>query len=123
RPQGIVLWACERARKAAVLPGQRYAHALSLCGGLRARVVPPEQIEAAIVELRVMLHRFSPNLEVDANPGTMWLDGDGLERLFPDAGDRRGEAWGMAIARAVGAIGFSGAVVVGFTRFATYAIA
>jgi protein ImuB len=122
RPQGIVLWACERAREVGVLAGQRYAHALSLCGGLRARVVPPEQIEAAVVELRVMLHRFSPTLEV-GEPGTCWLDGDGLERLFPDAGERKGEAWGMAIARAIGAIGFSGAVVVGFTRFATYAIA
>ena len=29
RPQGSVLWACERARAAGVLPGQRYAHALA----------------------------------------------------------------------------------------------
>ena len=35
RPQGEVLWACERARAAGVLAGQRYAYALSLCGGLR----------------------------------------------------------------------------------------
>ena len=40
RPQGSVLWACERARAAGVLPGQRYAHALSLHRALRARVVP-----------------------------------------------------------------------------------
>src|SRR5678816_960080 len=37
RPQGEVLWACERARAMGVLAGQRYAYALSLCGGLRAR--------------------------------------------------------------------------------------
>ena len=47
RPQGIVLWACERARAQQVLPGQRYAHALGLCNGLRARVVAPEAIAAA----------------------------------------------------------------------------
>jgi len=122
RPQGTVLWACERACAAGVLRGQRYAHALGLCAGLRARVVPPEQIEATTVELRAMLHRLSPRVEA-GEPGTLWLDGDGLERIFPDAGDRRGEAWGAAIARAVEAIGFRGAVVVGFSRFATYAIA
>src|SRR5512138_244642 len=63
RPQGEVLWACERARGAGVLAGQRYAHALSLCSGLRARVVPAEQIEEAITELRAVLHRFSPRVE------------------------------------------------------------
>jgi protein ImuB len=122
RPQGTVLWSCERARAAGVLAGQRYAHALGLCAGLRARVVPPEQIEAATIELRAMLHRLSPRVE-PGEAGTIWLDGDGLDRLFPDAGDRRGEAWGRAIARAIEAIGFRGAIVVGFSRFATYAIA
>ena len=46
-----MLSACERARAAGVLPGQRYATALSLHRGLRARVVPPEQIEAVGGEL------------------------------------------------------------------------
>ncbi len=123
RPQGTVLWACERARAVSVLVGQRYAHALSLCGGLRARVVPPEQIEATIVELRAALHRLSPRVEV-GEPGTFWLDGQGLERIFPEiAQDKRGTAWGMAIAQAITALGLRGAVVVGFSRFATYAIA
>jgi protein ImuB len=49
RPQGEVPWACERARKTGVLVGQRYADGLSLCGGLRARVVPPEQIAGRII--------------------------------------------------------------------------
>ncbi len=126
RPQGTILWACERARAAGVLVGQRYAHALSLCGGLRARVVPPEQIEAAIVELRAALHRLSPRVEV-GEPGTFWLDGEGLDRIFPDtpqaAHHERGTAWGTAIQHAIAAIGLRGAVVVGFSRFATYAIA
>lgn len=138
RPQGNVLWACERARAAGVLPGQRYAHALGLHRALRARVVPPEQIEAAITELRAALHALSPRVEPSDEPGTFWLDGDGLERIFPDgpresqrlhrgadpdARGLRGQAWGMAIQRAIVGLGFSGAVVVGFSRFATYAIA
>ncbi len=117
RPQGIVLWACERARKTGVLVGQRYAHALSLCGTLRARVVAPEVIEAAIVELRTALHRVSPQVEV-GEPGTFWLDGDGLERVL---GTR--EAWGRTIAQLIAAHQLTGAIVVGFSRFATYAIA
>ena len=116
RPQGSVLWACERARKTGVLVGQRYAHALSLCGALRARVVPPEQITNATDELRVALHALSPRVE-PGEPGTFWLDGDGLDRLFPHA------AWGATIARTVSELGLAGAVVVGFSRFATYAIA
>jgi protein ImuB len=138
RPQGSVLWACERARAAGVLPGQRYAHALSLHRALRARVVPPEQIEAAITELRGALHALSPRVEPSEEPGTFWLDGEGLERIFPDgertpncsgpdslrpAGIARGQAWGMTIQRTIVGMGFAGAVVVGFSRFATYAIA
>jgi protein ImuB len=122
RPQGEVLWACERARAAGVLVGQRYAHALSLCGGLRGRVVPGERIAEAITELRAVLHRLSPRVE-PGEPGTFWLDGQGLGRVFPDARAPRGTAWAMAIAHAVAELGYRGAVVVGFSRFATYAIA
>jgi protein ImuB len=121
RPQGEVLWACERARAAGVLVGQRYAYALSLCGGLRGRVVASKQIEDAITELRAVLHRLSPSVE-PGEPGTFWLDGKGLERLFPDARGA-GTGWGMAIAQAITELGYRGAAVVGFSRFATYAIA
>ncbi|HMG53438.1 MAG TPA: DNA polymerase Y family protein [Kofleriaceae bacterium] len=121
RPQGEVLWACERARAAGVLVGQRYAFALSLCGGLRARVVASEQLAEATDELRAALHRLSPSVE-PGEPGTFWLDGRGLDRVFPDP-EGRGRAWGDAIAQAVSGLGYRGAVVVGFSRFASYAIA
>lgn len=118
RPQGSVVWACERARAAGVLPGQRYAHALGLHRELRARVIAPEIIAAAITELRTTLHALSPRVEPGEEPGTFWLDGDGLARIFDSA-----TAWGMKIQQAVTALGLAGAVVVGFSRFATYAIA
>jgi protein ImuB len=117
RPQGTVLWACERARAAAVLPGQRYAHALGLHRDLRARVVRDAQIAAAIVELRAALHALSPRVEPSDEPGTFWLDGDGLDRIFAPA------LWAKTIQRTINGLGFVGAVVVGFSRFATYAIA
>ena len=119
RPQGSVLWACERARAAGVLPGQRYAHALGLHRGLRARVVAPEKIAAAIDELRGVLHALSPRVEPSDEPGTFWLDGDGLARIF----DGSAQKWAVAIQQAIAALGYIGAVVVGFSRFATYAIA
>ncbi|MBA3538133.1 MAG: hypothetical protein H0T79_00755, partial [Deltaproteobacteria bacterium] len=132
RPQGIVLWACARALKTGVLVGQRYAHALSLCAGLRARVVPIEMIDAATAELRTALHALSPRVE-PGEPGTFWLDGDGLARIFIDEdapsrgeagpGVKSGTTWAMAIAQAITERGFAGAVVVGFSRFATYALA
>ncbi|MDX2088795.1 MAG: DNA polymerase Y family protein [Kofleriaceae bacterium] len=122
RPQGMVLWACERARQVGVLTGQRYAHALSLCRGLHARVVQPEQVEAGITELRSKLHLLSPRVE-PGEPGTFWLDGEGLERVFPAGNAPLGTSWGVAIGRAIAELGYHGAVVVGFSRFATYAIA
>ena len=118
RPQGLVLWACERARAERVLPGMRYAHALGVCAQLRARVVPPEVIAAAIGELRAVLHTLSPRVEPAEDPGTFWLDGEGLERLL---GSR--DAWGRTIERAASMLGYRGAVVVGRSRFATFAIA
>jgi protein ImuB len=119
RPQGVVLWACERARKLRVLPGQRYAHALSLCPGLCARVVPGAEIAAAVAAIRAALHACSPAVEAAAAaPGTFWLDGDGLRRVVGDA-----TRWGDAIEAAIARLGLSGAVVVGFSRFATCAVA
>ncbi len=117
RPQGLVLWACERARRLGVLAGQRYAHALSLCSDLRARVVPPEIIERALGELRSALHLLSPRVEL-GEPGTFWLDGDGLDHIYASP-----TAWATAISRALGTRGFAGAIVIGYSRFATYAIA
>lgn len=119
RPTGVVLWACERARASRVLPGQRYAHALSLCAGLRARVVPDAEIAAAVEEIRAALHVNAPAVEAASHaPGTLWLDGDGLTRIVQDAAH-----WGEAIAATIARLGFAGAIVVGFSRFATCAVA
>ena len=120
-----MLWACERARAVGVLAGQRYAHALGLCIGLRARVVADELIATAIVELRAALHALSPRVEPAVDrPGTFWLDGAGLERMFPEARDTPiGTAWAAAIAATVRRLQLDGAIVIGYSRFATYAIA
>lgn len=133
RPQGVVLWACERARARRVLPGQRYAQALSLCRGLRAQVVGPEVIAAAVEEILIALSKVSPRVEAHAgeqaavdgsSAGTFWLDGEGMERLYGErGGEEVGGRWGAAILQAVVSCGYVAMVVVGFGRFASYAIA
>lgn len=139
RPQGVVLWACERARAMRVLPGQRYAQALSLCRGLRAQVVGPEVIAAAVQEILIALSKVSPRVEAHAaerasvtgsSAGTFWLDGEGLERLYGEGagsdgrgGGEVGARWGAAILQAAVSCGYVAVVVVGFGRFASYAIA
>ncbi len=123
RPQGMVLAASEAARAQRVLPGQRYATALALAKELRAAVVPPEELAAAQDELAAKLRTLSPEVTHDpardgTSPGTFWLGGAGMAALFPSA-----TAWGQAAVAILGGLGLGGVVVVGFSPFATCAVA
>ncbi|HKA90897.1 MAG TPA: DNA polymerase Y family protein, partial [Haliangiales bacterium] len=121
KPQGAILEANEAARRRGVLPGMRYAAALSLAPDLHAREVPPAATAAGVEEVATILRRFSPGVEpapVDAEPGVFWLDVAGLARLYASAG-----AWAREVRAALAAAGFRAAVVVGFSRFGTYAVA
>ena len=110
------------ARRRACSSGSAMRTRCRCAAGCGARVSPGQHDRGAIAELRAVLHRLSPGVE-PGEPGTFWLDGDGLDRVFPDGNGPSGRAWGAAIARAVAELGYRGAVVVGFSRFATYAIA
>ncbi len=122
-PRGKVVQANEAARRARVLPGQRYAAALSLCPGLRATEVPAEEIAAGVAEVVGLLRRASPDVEAakdDARlgePGVFWLDATGLLRLHPTL-----LAWGERLARMLAAEGFIASIVVGVSRFGSYAL-
>jgi protein ImuB len=119
KPQALLLWVNEKARRCRVLPGQRYAAALSLTGDLRAAPVPRETIEAGLALLTGRLRRFTPEVEpARESPGVFWLNAKGLELLFPSL-----EIWSQSIHRELLDSGFQSAVVVGFTRFGTYAVA
>jgi|YNPNPStandDraft_1061719.scaffolds.fasta_scaffold00511_19 protein ImuB len=119
KPQGEILWVNKEARRAGVLPGMRYAQGLSLVAGLRASEVPPSEIAGEVSGLLELLHGFSPYVEVSSEePGVFWLDASGLSRLFPSLWD-----WAKAIHGAMAARGRRAAVVVGFRRFAVYAVA
>ncbi|MDH3445929.1 MAG: DNA polymerase Y family protein, partial [Deltaproteobacteria bacterium] len=83
KPQGVILWVNERARQSGVLPGLRYAAALSLAAGLRAAEIAPKEISQSVSGLTRRLISFSPEVEPSAGePGLFWLNGAGLKRLY-----------------------------------------
>jgi protein ImuB len=119
RPQGVVLWVNERARQSGVLPGQRYAAALSLAAGLRAGEVESKEITQSVSELTRRLMCFSPEVEPAAGePGVFWLNGAGLKRLYHSP-----RQWAQAIQQEIETQSFAAGIVVGFTRFGAYAVA
>ena len=119
KPQGLILWVNERARQHGVLPGLRYAAALSLATNLRAGAVASTEIEKTIEELTHRLMRFTPEVEPSAEePGVFWLNGMGLKFLYPSSNQ-----WARALHADIAAQKFQVSVVAGFTRFGTYAVA
>ncbi len=119
KPQGLILWVNEKARRQGVLPGLRYAAAFSLASALRAGVVAPAETKKAVSELAHRLMRFTPEVEPSADePGVFWLNGAGLQRLYASP-----QKWACAIHRDLSAQGFAVSLAVGFTRFGSYAVA
>lgn len=119
KPQGLLLWVNEKARRQGVLPGLRYAAAFSLASTLRAGQVLPAEIDTAVDELVNALMRFTPEVEpASEEPGVFWLNGAGLQRLY-----RSPQQWADGIYQNLRRRGFAVNLAVGFTRFGTYAIA
>ena len=119
KPQGRILWTNERARSLKVLSGMRYATALSIASDLRAATVSSTEIERARSAMGQRLRRFTPDVEPASDePGLYWLDASGLERLYVSLKD-----WADRIRFDLKDAGFLAAVVVGFSRFGTYAVA
>lgn len=121
KPQAELLWVNERARRAAVLPGMRYAAGLSLASELCAGVVTDEEIETCVAALVERLRRFSPHVEPsEHDPGVFWIDASGLRYLHPTL-----MAWAQRIHADLDSngTGFLARIVVGFSRFGTGAIA
>ena len=119
KPQGLILQVNESARRCGVLPGLRYAAGFSLARGLRAGEVSPAEIQQAMVALTQRLIRFTPEVEPSApEPGVFWLNGKGLQRLYATP-----QKWAGAIYNDIKTQGLRASLVVGFSRFGTYAVA
>jgi len=119
KPQGVILWVNERARAFRILPGMRYAAALSLCGDLHAAEVKQDEIDRAVVAISRQLRRFTPDVEPCTDePGVFWLNASGLERLYGSVNE-----WVRRVRSGLEHAGFRATVVAGFGRFGAYAAA
>lgn len=127
RPQGRILWVNEKARRARILPGMRYAGALSLSGALRAAEVPSCDVARSVQSTVGQLRKFTPDVEaaqeepgmVWRGPGVFWLNASGLDRLYHSLSE-----WARCIRFALKWREFVEAtVVVGFSKFGTWAVA
>ncbi len=126
RPQGLVREANRLARMHRIQVGMRYAQALTLCADLRAATVEPAEEQAAAAGLVERLRRFSPRVEpahqgdsaLPGEVGVFWLDVSGLGGLWPSLHD-----WAAAVRAELAAAHYKAVVVVGFSRFAVYAVA
>lgn len=118
-PRAPLLWVNEAARRRGVLPGLRYAAALSLAHDLRAGTVTAGELAAAGERLHRHLLRYSPRVEAAAHePGVFWLDARGLERLHGSLA-----AWAARLQRSLARGGLVAAVAVGWSRFGSYGLA
>jgi len=117
--QGVVLWVNHHARERRILPGMRYAAALSLSSQLRAAAVPEHEVAAAIDRLADLLRTFTADVEPSQpEPGVFWLGAWGLSRLYPSL-----DEWAGLVHAALAGRGFRASLAVGFSRFGTYAVA
>jgi protein ImuB len=114
----MILWVSEKAGHAGVIPGLRYAAGCSLAPNLRVGVVPSAEIEKGVAALTERFMRFTPDVEPAEEPGIFWLGGSGLSLLYPSL-----KEWAHSVRDNIEGAGFHGSVVVGFTRFGTYAVA
>ncbi|MGE0791347.1 MAG: DNA polymerase Y family protein [Sandaracinaceae bacterium] len=118
-PQAKILMVDTKAAAARVRPGMRYNVALTVCRELVAAPVPDRELAAAKEELlRAPLAR-TPRVEPDdAIDGVFWLDPAGMTALFGPL-----DRWADYVHGALTALGYVGAVVVGFGRLPSLAIA
>lgn len=119
RPQASILWVNAKAASLNILPGMRYAAALSVDHTVRAAVMPPAEIVISVAELSRRLERFSARVESSPDtPGVYWVSGKGLRGLYSSVNE-----WVDAIRTDIAACGFEANICAGFTRFGTWAVA
>lgn len=116
-PNATILAVNPRARQMRIRPGLRLAAGLSLDGDLRADVVDQAEMARAGSAIATRLRRFSPAVEqADTEPGTFWVEADGLRLLYPAL-----SGWARAIHGDLAGAGYESVVAVGHTRFGTLA--
>jgi protein ImuB len=117
KPLGRIIDVNRAGRSAGVLPGMRFASALSVCPELRAGVVQQEERDELCRNVIERLRSFSPSVEPSVSDDALfWVDAGGLNRLYPSLGK-----WAGALQAALEQGKLVCSITVGFTRFGTYA--
>jgi protein ImuB len=75
--------ASAKAVHSGISPGLSVSEALALCPRLIARRLDPVLFESARAAVLDAASRVSPRIE-EAEPGTVWVDADGLHRIWGD---------------------------------------
>lgn len=118
-PQGQILQVNRQAWREHIHPGSRYADVLSLSPRLRVGAISKAALDRGIDTITEHLQKFSPTVEPAAEmPGVFWLDASGLTLLYPSL-----QHWASSLSEDLAAMNFHSTIVVGFSRFATYALA
>lgn len=119
RPQGLILWVNERAYRARVLPGMRYAAGLALCRELCAGEVSEDALRDGMGSIADTLRTFAPFVEPrDDEPGVFWVDATGLQPM-----ERSLQEWAERMRTTLERNELVARVAVGFSRFGSYALA
>ncbi|HTP59024.1 MAG TPA: hypothetical protein VMM82_08910 [Spirochaetia bacterium] len=119
KPRSPILALNREAREHGLAVGMRYAQALALVPGLRARAVAQVRVGEAQSLVMKELSAFTPDVEpCSFDDNAFWASVDGLRSLFPSE-----SIWADKVRSALSGKGFPASVVIGFTRFGTYAIA
>ena len=119
KPQGVIQWSNSAALEMRILPGMRYAAALSINGDLRGAAIEEHAVQVARDEILETLWCFSPRVEpFEKEAGIFWLDASGLGYLFPSL-----QEWCDQMGRDLRGQGYRSVIAVGYSRFGSYAAA
>ncbi len=112
-PLSPLLWVNEAALRLGILPGMRYAAALSVDHRLHATTVSDAERDQAVAALHRHLLRYSPRVEPSPeDPGVFWLDAGGLERVGGTP-----QQWAARLWRSLKRARLVAGVTVGWSRF------
>lgn len=119
KPIAPILWVNKHAQAYRIHRGMKFGAAQALSAKLRAAVVPQEKSSKILKQIfRELLH-YSPEVEVpDHWPGLFWVDPNGLEGIFGSV-----HAWATGLHEHLEHLGYVSSVVVGFERYAIFALA
>lgn len=119
KPQSPILALNSRAREKGLAVGMRYSDALSLVPSLRARAVVRDRVEETHDRIVRLLASFTPDIELcPFDSDAVWVSVVGLRSLHGSE-----SRWIGSVLGALAAERLRATIVLGFTRFGTYAMA